>query len=164
VVAVARSPLSCLPENDMSSELVVPAPDGLLDVRTGELVPATPENAVELLAAARDMRARVLALVKDCEAVLLQESQRQGTKTLKFGSSTATVTGGSELAWNLEILEQLRTRGLPEERYNELVVATVTYKVDARIAKQLEAANEAYAEVIRMARSEVPKPWRVSVK
>lgn len=146
------------------TDLVVATPDQLLDVRTGELVPATPENAVELLAAARDMRGRILALVKDCEAVLLDESRRQGTKTLHYGAGTATVTGGTELQWNLEILEQLRSRGLPEARYNELVVATVTYKVDARVAKQLEASNPAYAEVIRMARSEAAKPWRVSVK
>jgi hypothetical protein len=146
------------------TELAVVAPDGLLDVRTGELVPATPENAVELLAAARDMRSRILNLVKDCEAVLLDESRRQGTKTLRYGNTTATVTGGTEIVWNLDILQELRNRGLPEERYDELVVATVTYKVDARVAKQLETSNPAYAEVIRMARSEEPKPWRVSVK
>ncbi len=143
---------------------IAETPQELLDVRTGELVPATPAKATELLVAAREMRSRLMLLVKDCEAVLLDESRKQGTKTLHFDEGTATITGGTELVWNTDILLELRNRGLPEERYNELVVAHVTYKVDARVAKQLEAANEAYAEVIRMARSYEPKPYRVNVK
>lgn len=149
----------------MSTDLaVVSVPGELLDVRTGELLPATPENAVNLLTAARDMRGRLMDLVKDCEAVLLDESRKQGTKTLHYGSETATITGGQDLAWNLDILLELRNRGLPEARYNELVVATVTYRVNAAVAKQLEASNPAYAEVIAMARSYEPKPWRVSIR
>jgi len=148
----------------VSTDLAVIVPDTLLDVRTGELVPATPEKAAELIVAARDMRGRLLDLVKDCEAVLLDESRKQGTKTLHYPEGTATISGGTDLEWNLDILLELRKRGLPEDRYNELVVATVTYKVNAAVAKQLEAANPAYAEVIAMARSYEPKPWRVSVK
>jgi hypothetical protein len=148
----------------MSEVALVETPVELLDVRTGELVEATPAKAAELLVAAREMRGRLMNLVKDCEAVLLDESRKQGTKTLHFEEGTATITGGTDLNWNLDILLELRNRGLPEERYNELVVATVTYKVDARIAKQLEAANPAYAEVIQMARSYEPRPYRVSVK
>lgn len=148
-----------------STDLVVTVPTELLDVRTGEVVPATPAKAVELLGAARDYRQRVLNLVKDCEAVLLDESRRQGTKTLRYdGVGTAEVTGGTSLEWDLEVLLALRDLGLPEDRYNELVVATVTYKVDARVANQLAAANPAYSEVIERARSRVERPWRVSLK
>ena len=146
-----------------STDLAPIVPDTLLAVRTGELVQATPAKAAELLIAARDMRDRLMNPVKDCEAVLLAESRQKGTKTLHYEAGTATITGGSDLAWNLDILLELRNRGLPEERYNELVVATVTYKVNAAIAKQLEAANPAYAEVIGMARSHEPRAWRVSV-
>lgn len=148
----------------MSTDLEVFVPAELLDVRTGELVQATPAKATELIVAAREMRGRLLGLVKDCEAVLLDESRKQGTKTLHYPEGKAEITGGQELIWNLDILLQLRDRGLPEDRYNELVVATVTYKVNAAVAKQLEGANPAYAEVIGMARSYEPKPFRVSVK
>lgn len=152
-------------ENGPSTAVAtIPEPDTLLDVRTGELVEATPAKAAELLVAAREMRHRILDLVKDCEAVLLAESRREGTKTLHFESGTATITGGSELQWNLDILLELRKRGLSEERYNELVTATVTYKVNAAIAKQLEASNPAYAEVVRMARSYAQKPQRVNIR
>lgn len=148
----------------MSTDLAVIVPENLLDVRTGELVPATPENAAELLFAAREMRAKMMSLVKDCEAVLLDESRRQGTKTLHLPQGTATISGGSELEWDLGTLLDLKELGLPDERYDELVVATTTYKVDARVANQLASANPAYAEVIDRARTTVEKPWRVSVK
>jgi hypothetical protein len=144
----------------MTETLAIPAQ--LVDVRTGELLPATPENAAELLVAAREMRQRILDLQKDCEAVLLDASRRLGTKTLHLGDVTATVTGGSELAWDLEVLNELRAAGLPEQRYDELVVATVTYKVNAAVSKQLSAANPAYAEIIDRARGIVERPWRVS--
>jgi hypothetical protein len=143
---------------------VTSVPGELVDIRTGELVPATPEKAVELLGVAREMRGRLLDLVKDCEAVILEASRRQGTKTLHFEDATATVTGGSDLDWDLDVLRELLAKGLPDARFNELVVATVTYKVDARVAKQLEAANPAYAAVIARARSRVEKPWRVSIR
>jgi hypothetical protein len=147
-----------------STDLAIIVPENLLDVRTGELVEATPGNAAELLFAARELRAKMMGLVKDCEAVLIDESRRQGTKTLHLPAGTAEITGGSALEWDLGTLIDLLELGLPEERYAELVVATTTYKVDARVAKQLEAANPAYAEVIQRARSTVEKPWRVSVK
>jgi len=146
------------------SEIAVAAPAELVDIRDGSLVPATPENAAELLTVVREMRNRMLGLVKDCEAVLLEESQRQGTKTLHLSGGTATVTGGSELAWDVSELTRLLAAGLPAERYDELVTETVSYKVNAAVAKQLEAANDLYGEIIRAARSYVDKPWRVSVR
>ena len=145
-----------------STELALPA--NLLDVRTGELVPATPQNAAELLHAARELRAKMMGLVKDCEAVLLDESRRQGTKTLHLEHGTAEITGGTALEWDLGTLLDLKDLGLPDDRYDQLVVATTTYKVDARVAKQLEAANPEYAEVIGRARNYVEKPWRVTLK
>lgn len=144
--------------------LALAIPAQLIDFRSGEIVAATPENAVELLTVARDTRNRLLDLAKDCEAVILEASRRQGTKTLHYESGTATVTGGSDLDWNLETLLELRAAGLPEDRYNELVVATITYKVSASVAKQLEAANPAYAEVISRARTRVDKAWRISLR
>lgn len=147
-----------------STDLEPYVPTELLDVRSGEVLPATPENAADLLYAARELRARMMGLVKDCEAVLLDESRRQGTKTLHLPGGTATITGGSELEWDLGTLLDLKDLGLPDDRYAELVVETRTYKVDARVAKQLESANPAYGEVIERARSTVEKPFRVSLK
>jgi hypothetical protein len=145
-----------------STDLILP--DNLLDVRTGELVPATAENAAHLLYAAREMRAKMLSLVKDCEAVLIAQSRVEGSKTLHINDVTAEITGGTALEWDLGVLTDLLEAGLPQDRYDQLVVASVTYKVDARVAKQLESANPAYAEIIARARNTVEKPWRVSIK
>ena len=145
-----------------STEIAVP--EQLLDVRTGEVLPATPTNAVNVLVAAREMRVKMSVLIKDCEAVLLEESRRQGSKTLHLDGATATVTGGSDLEWDVDVLAELRAAGLPEARWDELYVATVTYRVDARVALQLEKANPVYGAIIERARSRVEKAWRVNVK
>lgn len=145
-----------------STELVAPA--ALLDVRSGELVEATPDKAAELLVVARQLKSQINDSVKACEYVLREESQRQGTKTLHLPNATAVISGGSELAWDIDVLNELRAAGLPEDRFNELVVATVTYRVNAAVAKQLEAANDAYAEIVGRARGTVEKPWRVSIR
>lgn len=139
-------------------------PEQLVDVRTGELLPATPDNAVSLLAAAREMRGRILSLVKDCEAVLLEEAKRQGTKTLHLDGGTATVSGGPKPEYDITILRELLDLGLPGERWDDLHVATISYKVDGRVVKQLEGANAEYAAVIARSRSYVDEPLRVSVK
>jgi hypothetical protein len=138
----------------------------LVDPRSGELLPATPENAAELLQAARDIRQRILRFVKDCEAVLVDESRRQGSKTLHLPTGKVTITGGpgGGLDWNMELLERLRDLGLPEHRWDELVVATVTYKVSAKVANQLAAANPDYADVIDRAKLCPDVSWRVTVK
>lgn len=144
-------------------------PEQLLDVYTGELLPATPSNASYLLRKARELRDHLLLAVKDCEAVLLEESRRQGTKTLRIDEEghavyTATISGGNDYDWNFSVLVELLDLGLPRERYHELVVETRTYKVDARVAKQLAAANPEYAKIIEQACTMVEKPWRVSVR
>lgn len=147
----------------MSTELV---PQELLHPVTGELLPATAGNAAELWLAARALQSRARMLMTDCATVLAEESRRQGTKTLHLPAGTAQISGGpgGGLDWNMEVLERLLEAGLPEDRYNDLVVTTVTYKVDARVAKQLEAANPDYAEVIDQARLRPDVSWRVSVK
>src|SRR5262245_34906783 len=115
------------------SELAVPAE--LVDVRTGEFLPATPENAAELLVAARELRTKLMSLVHDCEAVLLAASRERGTKTLHLPAGVATVSGGSEVVWDISTLARLIAVGLPDERYGELVATVVTYKVNAAVAK-----------------------------
>lgn len=136
----------------------------LLDVRTGEVLDATPENAVGLLRALRDYSRGVREIIKHCETILVEESRRQGTKTLRFGGYEATVKGGSDLVWDVqELMDGLRDVGCPEDRINALVTQEVSYKVSAAVARQLEAANEDYASVIDRCRHRVEKPQYVTV-
>lgn len=149
----------------MSSALVPSTPTDLLNPATGEIVPATPANAAELAAALRELRVKISGAIKDCEAVLVDESARVGSKTLRLGGLTARVTGGSEIVWDVEKLRKSLARaGCPEERLLELIVETVEYKVNQTVARQLAAANPKYAKAIDGAKTRHETPTRVSVK
>jgi hypothetical protein len=130
---------------------------------TGEVLDATPVTAARALLEARRLREQI----KDFEAVareyVLQDSQRQGTKTLHYGDTTATVSGDRELVWDMTELVKLLDAGLPQERYNDLVHEEVSYKVNAAVARQLAGANEEYADIIERARHYLPKRPSVSV-
>lgn len=139
-------------------------PEYLLDLRTGEQLEPTPENAAALLARLRhEYKPDIQTAIHACEAVLIECARTMGTKTLDFGHVKAMVYGGSTPDWDLEELAKLRDVGLPEERWNELVTETVSYKVNAAVAKQIAGANSAYAEVIARARRDVETPMRVKV-
>jgi hypothetical protein len=99
------------------------------------------------------------------EDALRFESERAGTRTLHLGELTAVVSGGEKVEYDAEELgHQLRRAGLPEARLSELIVETVSYKVDQRVARSVAASNPRYAGALERCRRVVPAPWRVSVK
>jgi len=65
--------------------------------------------------------------------------------------------------WLLDVLEELLEAGLPEERYNDLVIQEVSYKVSGLEAKRIAAANPEYASIIERARQRVQKAPYVKV-
>lgn len=149
---------------DEMTDTLPAVPLQLVNVQTGEVLEATPENAAEQLLKARELRNRLMGLVHDCEAVLLDESRKQGTKTLHLPAGTATISGGAAVVWDVEKLRELHNHHLPPERWDDLVTMIVTYKVNAAVAKQLEAANPEYARIVGEARGWEDKPWRVSIR
>ncbi len=147
------------------SELAIQRPAEIANVLTGELL-STEDTAalVDYLRQLREHKSRVLDEIKAAESYILEEAERQGTKTLRFGAAEVKVYGGAELQWDVEVLEELLAAGLPTHRFTELVSIVQTYKVDARVAKQLESANPTYKGIIERARSYVETPKRVSVR
>ena len=137
----------------------------LLDVQTGEVLPATVGNAARVIQAARDMKTRIQEVIEAATAYLVAESQHAGTKTLHAGAQTVTLTGGSLVEYDAtDLMGLLRDAGCPEARIDEAVVATVEYKVDRSVLRQLAAANPDYAAAIDLAGRVVQKPMRASVK
>lgn len=137
----------------------------LLDVSSGEVLPATVENAGRVITAARDMKSRIGEVIAQATAYLSDEAARQGTKTLHDGGATITLSGGLTDDYDpQDLMAGLREAGCPEERIDEAVVATVSYKVNKSVLRQLAGANLAYRAAIEEARFQYDKPMRASVK
>ncbi len=132
---------------------------------TGQIVDLDdPPACLQLLSEIRDLESRLKEVKADLTTALSAEFSRQGTKTMEMGGLKAELRGGSEIVWDVEVLEELRALGLPEDRMTALVTAEVTYRVNTSVAKQLAAANPSYADVIERARTTVPKASYVTVK
>lgn len=148
----------------MTTDLVTAEPGGLLNVETGELLPATVENAATALIACRNMKQRVNDLVAETTAFLVAEAERRGTKTLHGDTETITLTGGIGDEYDaVDLMELLRSAGCPEDRVEAAVTTEITYKVNRSVLKQL-AVNKDYKAAIDLARREVERPYRASVK
>lgn len=133
--------------------------------KTGELVSAGDAPAVaDAYAELRALSWKVKAALADATTALVDESRRQGTKTLHLDGKTAVVSGGKETVYDIEGLRaSLEELECPQERIEALIKTEVTYKVDARVARQLAAANPDYAIALELARTVVEKPYYVKV-
>jgi hypothetical protein len=122
---------------------------------TGELVDlGNPEACAAALDAIREMEFKVKDFKRVLTEVLVDESIRMGSKTLRFGPHKVVIKERVVTIWDMEVLEQLLDAGLPQERFNDLVKAEVTYKVDKNESKRISAVNPVYAEIIDAAKRE----------
>ena len=138
---------------------------GLLDVRTGELLPATVGNAARAIASARALKNQINAIVSEATAYLVEVSEHQGTKTLHEDGETITITGGTGTDYDAsDLIDTLTEAGCPAERIEQAVIAQISYKIDRAVLRQLAAANEDYKAAIQLAERETEKPYRVSLK
>lgn len=133
---------------------------------TGELVDLNDPNQVgRALQSLDDARRQLDELRQFLGAVLRLEARRQGTKTLHLDGLDAVISGGKRVEYDaVELLARLRGEAIPEGRLAEVVVETVSYKVNVREVNRLVAANPAYAAAAAGARTTVAVPWRVTVK
>jgi hypothetical protein len=125
-----------------------------------------PDQVAEALESVRDLKRALDRLRSLLESVLRLRSREQGAKTLHLENGwVAVVSGGTRPEYDAELLcRRLSAAGLPPERLGELVEAVITYKVNTQVARQLALANPEYAAALDEARTDVPAPWRVSVK
>jgi hypothetical protein len=142
----------------LTSELLVPL--------TGEVVPLRdPPKVARALLEVRRLKAALDEARATLEDALVVESEPVGSRTLRLGEQTAVVSGGTRTEFDaVELAQELRAVGLPEGRVTEVVRATVTYSVDARVARSLAAANPRYAAAIERCRRTVAVPSRVAIK
>lgn len=137
----------------------------LLNVETGEMLPATIDNAALVLVAAREMKQRLNRVIEDATRYLLHESQVQGTKTFHTGNGKVELSGGPMVDYDpLDLMEALREAGCPEDRISAAVEETVSYKVNRSVLRQLTGANEDYRIAAELAERVLEKPHRAAVK
>ena len=140
-----------------SQELVVPM--------TGEILSRDdPASCARVFHEVKELEAKLKALRAALADAILDESERQGSKTLHFEQGyTAKVATPMEIQWDLDILAELLDAGLPGARYEALVREEVTHKVDGSIIRELEGANSAYAEIINRARTRFPRSPSITI-
>jgi hypothetical protein len=127
----------------------------LPDPKTGQALEPTPQNAVRVVRLAREMKRLMDSALGLATAVLIEESRRKGAKTLHIDGETVSLETKSETVWDVEKLSELLDLGLDSDRYNDLVVPIVSYKVDGAVARQIASTDERYAEVIEEAKTVV---------
>lgn len=146
------------------SELVQVTEATIVNVENGELLPATPENAVTAIKAARRMKDRIQDVVRYATEILAEESRRVGTKTIHRAAGTAVLSGGESIEYDAaDLREALTLAGCPEERIDAAITAEISYKVNRSVLKQLASSNQDYKAAIELAERTVEKPYRVSV-
>jgi hypothetical protein len=133
---------------------------------TGELVSLEDaRSCVFALDAVRDLERQIREAKAELTQAIIAHSKMQGTKTLHLEGLRAEIRGGTETVYDAEAIEEgLREAGMPEDVLAEVVVPTVTYKVDARRAERAAKANPEYAAVIEKHKSTVEKSTYVSIR
>ena len=137
----------------------------LLNISTGEILPATVDNARIVLEVAREIEANIRQVKAAATAFLVEESRRQGTKTLRTADGVVELSGGPSVEYDpVDLMEALREAGCPEERISAAVEETISYKVNRSVLRQLVAANQDYKAAAELAERPVEKRWSASVK
>lgn len=140
-------------------------PETLVNVHTGEMLPATLENAGVVLTAAREMKQRINDVVVDATRYVVEQSRVAGAKTLHVDGCDLIVSGGDKTIYDIEVLEEnLREAGCPEDRLNALITQTISYKLNYSVLRQLQSANPDYRSAIEKSASQGWETPSVKVK
>jgi hypothetical protein len=137
---------------------------------TGEVISLDdPASCARALYEIKELEQRIRDLKAALRESIVNESVRVGGKTLHFGSEegeggyVAKISTPNETRWDYNVLLELVDAGLPEERFNELVLIEQSYKIDGSLVRQLSGANPVYAEILTRAKEVIPRSPTVSV-
>jgi hypothetical protein len=137
----------------------------LLDVLTGEVLPASPENAHAILQRIEEQEARLRVAKAAITAYVEDESKKEGTKTFNVPGGKLVLEGGpTTVVEGNELAQLLRDAGMSDERIAEIVSEEVTYKVNRAKLNQATAANDDYKAAADLCTSTVMKPWRAKAR
>jgi hypothetical protein len=143
-------------------------------VTVGVIVPGTgeimriedPEGVADALTALDEL----IEQMKEAKRVVTEKaidfSMEQGTRTLTLDDGRKVVlSSGETTVYDAdEMIAALAEAGMPEDRINEIVVPTTTYKVNGSKAKSASSANPAYRAAIESHTRKEPRTVYASVK
>ena len=151
----------------MADQAPVLTTDLIVLPTTGEVIDTTEPRAVADAIHEIELLERELRRVKDhLRNLLVDESRRALTKTLRWGKREAVIKGGSETIYDADALERdLLDAGFPADRVAEIVVETVTVskRVNAAEAKRAAGANPDVAQIVARHATVVEKKPSVTV-
>lgn len=159
------------------TDLILPLPE------TGELIPldrlvgalangsqlalnGTAAQQADMLDALRRLDSEVATLKRLLAGQLVEESKVRGTKTLDLGDGRKAVLSKGErtIVDPEKLAAGLRRAGMPDALVDEIVVTTVSQKVDLRRAQQAAHANPKYARALSRCSTTVEEPVTVTIK
>lgn len=121
---------------------------------TGEAIEFSDAHAcARALQEVREIEARLRDVKRALTEGIIEESQRQGSKTLHFSGFDARINNPPTTVWDYEVLCELLEAGLPEERFADLVTTEISYKVNGNVAKSVASSNPDYKAIIDRAKA-----------
>lgn len=143
-------------QEQTSTALVVPGSGEVVDL-------ANPDDATRAWLKLDELGKQVNAAKTFVKRALVQHARDSGALTMRVASGEVKVGEPVDITWNLAVLRELRTAGLPDSRWNELVTETVDVKVSATVARQIAKAKPEYAAIVARAETRTPKAETVTV-
>lgn len=137
-------------EQEPATELVLPYSREIIDL-TSE------HDVTRAYKELRDLKNAVLDADRRLREALREVSATRGTKTFYVdGVGKVELRGDTRTEYDAQEVEDgLRALGCPEDIIREIVVETITYKVDGNRARRAASANPEYAKVIENAKTTV---------
>jgi len=138
------------PEVEPGTALVLPTSGVVVDLADERQVTMAYQDIKALKDAVMDADRRLREAFKEISSL-------KGSKTFYIdGLGKIELRGGDRTEYDAQAIEDgLRDLGCPEDVIREIVVETISYKVDGNRARRAASANPDYARVIEDARRTV---------
>lgn len=155
-----------VPEDDVPVEEPGASMEMVLIPRTGEVIdPRDTAACVNALDDLRRLGFEIAAAKRALSQAVAEHRQLVGKNTFTVGGRAVEVKGGEKKTIDPLILGRgLREAGMPEERVDDIVQPSVTFKVDARAAQQAGKTNPKYQAALDRATTTEEAPWTITIK
>lgn len=147
-------------EPEQSTELVL--------AHSGQLVNL---DDLDDVAKAYEEVARIKRALTEADRLLREalahHGRMNGTKTLYVdGVGKFEIKGSERTEWrdHQELADELRAAGMPEDVVSEIVIETISTRIDARRASRAASANEDYASIIEKYKVTMERTPTISVQ